>query len=228
MRIGWQLGVATVFICLSGGLCLPSASDAYEASDHVMAAMKMLDKKDYSGALAAVGRALKVNPSDPIALATRGNIYIELSDFEHAITDHDAVLAIAPDDAGALDNACFARAAANADLIRAREYCDRAVSIAISTKYDTKRPILVAYDTRGFLDLRQGKLEAAIADYDEALKARPKTASPIYGRGVAEIRLGKVVEGRADIAAATKVQRDIADNYTRHGMPPIWSPPDIR
>jgi tetratricopeptide (TPR) repeat protein len=108
-------------------LCPPFAADAspYYVSDDVQAALSLLDRKNYRGALAFAEKRLKVKPDDPVALATRGNIYIELGDYEDALMDHDAVLALL--DQGALVNACWARALANKDLDRARDYCDRAV-----------------------------------------------------------------------------------------------------
>jgi tetratricopeptide (TPR) repeat protein len=173
--------------------------------------MRLLDKKDYRGAVEAADRALKANPNDPVARATRGNAYVELGDYEHALADHDAVLAQVGEDPGALVNVCWVRALANTDLDRARIYCDKAVA---------KRHSLADYDTRGFLDLRQDKFEAAISDYGNALQARPKTASPLYGLGVAKIRLGRIAEGQDDIARATRLQTDIADVYARRGMTP--------
>lgn len=211
MKVSWRLGMAAVFAGLSGALCLPSVSDAYPISKELRAAMRLLDQKDYRGAVEAANIALKANPSDPVARATRANAYVELGDYAHALVDHDAVLAQVGDDPGALVNSCWVRALANTDLGRARDYCDRAVA---------KRPSLSAYDTRGFLDLRQGEFEEAIADYDKALRVRPNTASPLYARGVAKIRLGMVAEGRADMATATQLQPDIAELYVRRGLNP--------
>lgn len=211
MSMVGRWAVVAIFVCLCGAISAPSAFAAYRISDDAMAAMKLLDKKDYRGAVEAADRALKASPTDPIARATRGNAYVELGDYEHAMIDHDAVLAQVGDDPGALVNACWVRALANTDLDRARTYCDKAV---------VKRGSLREYDTRGFLDLRQGNFEAAISDYGNALQARPKTASPLYGLGVAKIRLGKVAEGQDDIARATRLQADIAQVYARRGMNP--------
>jgi tetratricopeptide (TPR) repeat protein len=178
--------------------------------------MTLLAKKDYRGAIEAANRALKTSPHDPVAMATRGNAYIELGDYEHALMDHDAVLAQVGDSSpGALNNACWVRALANTDLDRARRYCDIAVAM---------RRSLADYDTRGFLDIRQGRLEAAIGDYDSALRVRPKTASPLYARGWVKTKLGKVAGGQADIAAAQQLQPDIADVYARRGLAPDPTP----
>jgi TonB family protein len=194
---------------------LAEAPESYAVSSDVKAAMSLFDRKDYKGALALTDKRLKAQPSDPVALATRGNIYIELGYYEDALKDHDAVLALVGDDQGALVNACWVRALANRDLDSARAYCDKATSLATD---ESQR--LRAYDTRGFLDLRQGQFEAAVADYGHALAERPQTASPLYGRGVAKIGLGRLDEGRTDIVAATKVQHDIAEQYARHGITP--------
>ena len=46
-----------------------------------------------------------------------------------------------------------------------------------------------------------GQIDAAIADYDEALKTQPKLAWSLYARGLAERRKGLKAEGDADVAA---------------------------
>ncbi len=45
-------------------------------------------------------------------------------------------------------------------------------------------------DTRGFVNLRLGKMDDAIKDYDAALKLDPKLPGALYGRGVAKTKKG--------------------------------------
>ncbi|HZZ67051.1 MAG TPA: tetratricopeptide repeat protein [Phenylobacterium sp.] len=210
LSIGRGIGIAIAFACVSGAVGI-SPAFAYPVSRDTQAAMELLQKKDYRGALEAADKVLKAHPNDAVARATRGNAYIELGDYEHALLDHDAVLAQVGDNPGALVNACWVRALANLDLDRARIDCDKAVA---------KRHSLAGFDTRGFLDIRQGAFKAAIADYDEALKVRPKTASSLYGRGLAKIRVGDDTGGQADMAAARQLQPDIAEVYLRRGLKP--------
>jgi tetratricopeptide (TPR) repeat protein len=213
------IGVRLAAALTASFLCTTSMAASYPVSDQSVAAIRLLDRKDLAGALAAANAALKSDPHDPVALATRGNVYIALGEYEDAIIDHDAVLALVGDDVGALTNACWARALANKDLEQASRYCDRAVKGAWG--YSQR---LRVYDTRGFLDLRQGEFEAAMADYNKALDASPRTASALYGRGIAKTRLGRLSEGRVDIAAALKVQPDIDIVYKQRGLEPTFPP----
>jgi hypothetical protein len=61
-------------------------------------------------------------------------------------------------------------------------------------------------------------LDAAIADYDSALKLQPQTASSLYGRGVAKRKKGDSSGGNADIAAARAIQANIGEEFARDGV----------
>jgi tetratricopeptide (TPR) repeat protein len=191
-----------------------AAAQSYRVSDAVVRAMTLLQQKDYAGALAEADKAVARDPKDPVALATRGSIHAEMGNFQKAMADQDGVLAMQPKDPGALTNACWTRAAANVELDRALAYCDQAVAAARSRRF-------APLDTRGFLHYRRGEFDLAVADYDAALKDyHGRLASSLYGRGLAELRLGKEAEGHADLAAAVKAQADIAGIYAKRGATP--------
>jgi tetratricopeptide (TPR) repeat protein len=63
-----------------------------------------------------------------------------------------------------------------------------------------------------------GRLDAAIADYDAALRRDPKIAESLYGRGIARQRKGDTAGGDADIAAAKAVKPDIAEVMAKYGV----------
>ena len=69
-----------------------------------------------------------------------------------------------------------------------------------------------ALDSRGFVLLRMGKYDEAIADYDAALQIEPNKVASLYGRGMAKRRKGDYAGGNIDIAAA-KV--DQAEHHRR-------------
>jgi hypothetical protein len=50
-----------------------------------------------------------------------------------------------------------------------------------------------------------GKYEAAIKEYDAALKLKPDSAEALYLRGVAKLKLGDAVGAEADLAAAAAI-----------------------
>ena len=79
-----------------------------------------------------------------------------------------------------------------------------------------------ALDSRGFVQLRMGKYDEAIADYNAALKLEPNKAASLYGRGMAKQRKRDYTGGIADIAAARAVKPNISAEYARYGlMPPV-------
>jgi hypothetical protein len=63
-----------------------------------------------------------------------------------------------------------------------------------------------------------GQLDDAIKDYDAALKADPKIAESLYGRGIAKVRKGDAAGGNGDIAAAKALNPGIADMMDRLGV----------
>jgi tetratricopeptide (TPR) repeat protein len=72
-------------------------------------------------------------------------------------------------------------------------------------------------DSRGFIFLKMTMYDAAVSDYDVALALNPKLASALYGRGLAKLR-NEDGTGEADLAAATAIQADIADEFARYGV----------
>ena len=57
-----------------------------------------------------------------------------------------------------------------------------------------------ALDSRGLAYLKKGQWDAAIADYNAALRLNPKLASSLYGRGLAKLKNGDTNGGNADMA----------------------------
>jgi tetratricopeptide (TPR) repeat protein len=73
-------------------------------------------------------------------------------------------------------------------------------------------------DSRGFVYLKLGDYDRAIADYDAALKNNPKIAYSLYGRGVAKLKKGDNDSGNSDIAAAKAINPDSAEDFVRYGV----------
>lgn len=203
-----------VCLVLAGTLLTSQLAQAqpYRFAPEVRRAMLLYDRGDYAGALAVIEKALAKDPRDAVALATRGNILIEIGDYERAKSDHDEVLRLAPRSGGALANACWVRALANVELDLALTYCNQALALAGDKSPGT-------YDTRGFLYLRRREFALAKADYDAAFKGM-RFASALYGRGLAALRLGEDAQGRADMAAAAKRDSTIAETYAKRGETP--------
>jgi hypothetical protein len=58
-----------------------------------------------------------------------------------------------------------------------------------------------------------------LADYDAALRAKPKLASALYGRGKAKLMKGNFKGGTADIEAAEIIDPSIPKVFARYGLP---------
>ena len=63
-----------------------------------------------------------------------------------------------------------------------------------------------------------GQFDAAIDDYNSALRFEPKLASALYGRGLAKLRKGDKAGGDTDISTAKAIQADIGDDFMRYGV----------
>ena len=74
------------------------------------------------------------------------------------------------------------------------------------------------FEGLGLAFLRQGQLDQAIADFDEALKLRPTLASALYGRGLAKLKKGENASGEADVSAAKAINPNIVDEFARYGL----------
>jgi Flp pilus assembly protein TadD len=73
-------------------------------------------------------------------------------------------------------------------------------------------------DSRGFAYLKWEKADLALADYDAALRADPRSDSSLYGRGMARQLKGDKAGADADIAAAKQISPDIAKEFERDGL----------
>lgn len=152
---------------------------------------------DLDHALADYNQALALDPAYAVALYNRGSLYDGKDNHTRAIADYDAAIQSDPGYADAYNGRCLARAEAGTDLAQALADCNQALKLDAGDGY--------ILDSRGFVYLRLGQFDDAIADYNAALKINPKIASSLYGRGVAKLK-------RATARAAPSIWRS-----------PIWS-----
>jgi tetratricopeptide (TPR) repeat protein len=74
------------------------------------------------------------------------------------------------------------------------------------------------YDSRGLIYLKMGQFDAAMDDYNSALRFEPKLASALYGRGLAKLGRGNKAGGDTDISMAKTIQANIGDDFMRYGV----------
>ena len=128
----------------------------------------------------------------------------------------------------ALDARCRARAEAGQDLDAALKDCNEAIRLLRGSNVEGPDQFIQIHPqdnpdllgSRGFVQLRLGKFDRAIDDYDRAVAGRPKTAEYRYARGLAELGAGRQAKGRADIAAATAMEPDVGKHFAAWGLRP--------
>jgi tetratricopeptide (TPR) repeat protein len=66
--------------------------------------------------------------------------------------------------------------------------------------------------------LKMGQFDAAIRDYDAALRLNPNIAESLYGRGIAKFKKGDRAAGTSDIEAARAINPQIAGLMATYGI----------
>lgn len=137
---------------------------------------------------------------------------IERKDYEGATADADRLSALAPDSAAGHAIRCITRAMWGRDLDVANQACAEAL----------RQSDFVAFRTaQGLLRLRQGRDHEAWVDFDISVRdGDQQSEQPLYGRGIAALRIGRVAEGRADIAAALAINVGVAQTFADWGILP--------
>ena len=161
--------------------------------------------------LSALDRSLAPQSQMRLAMA---NAYADLGLGAQALAQWNLWIAAHPDELmleRGYDGRCLARVELGVDLDKALDDCNEAVAA------DSKNPAYASH--RGWLWLRQGKLDKARADFDRALAGKSNLASALYGRGEVNLRLGHAALGEADLAEARQAQPDIDAEIRRRGLP---------
>ncbi|HEY2676321.1 MAG TPA: aspartyl protease family protein [Steroidobacteraceae bacterium] len=179
-----------------------------------------LGSQDAAGAAADLAAADRAAPSQSDTRYALAGLYERAEDFHGAIEQFDLWIANHRDDRrilGALHGRCWSRAMQGTGLDAAISDCNDALRRMEKKNAAAYSALL---DSRGFVYLRSGELNKAVADFDSSLKLNPKSASALYGRGVAKSRMSNAAEGRADIAAATSLDPQIAEFFSRREIVP--------
>ena len=82
--------------------------------------------------------------------------------------------------------------------IRDMRYCDDAFAQGALSQHDT----VATYVNRGILKLRRNQIEAAIADFDQAIEIDPRQPEAYLNKGAALIRLNNPTEALSLFTAA--------------------------
>jgi len=134
---------------------------------------------------------------------------------EAALAFYDGNIAKYPEDKTRANAACWVRAANGLDLQHALVACNAALAA------DRQSYTLTL---RAKAELQLGLFEAALQDFDEALRdtkfqSHPMLADAAFGRGMARMRLGDP-GGREDVAAAMQANSRLAESFADIGITP--------
>jgi tetratricopeptide (TPR) repeat protein len=148
-----------------------------------------------------------------------GNVYIyrglafeELGHGSEAVADlTDAMKTINGDehDWTVFGFGCYS-AAVMGLIDTASMYCDESISRHSRNE--------LAYNARGYLDIKSGKFSEAVTDFTKALYYQDDNTFDLFGRGAAKHALGDRAGGDVDIVAATSSEPHIAEIMTRVGI----------
>ena len=172
--------------------------------------LRTLDRDGAQSDLALLDKALAPQAQMRLEMS---HVYLELDQPAQSLAQLDQWLAAHPDEAWrhvALNRRCWARAMLGTELDKALDDCNNAI--------DADRQNSNYLNSRGWVHLRAGRYQKALADFDRSLELRPGLAWALYGRGLAKMRLGDAAHGDADLAAARKAQADIELLVTRAGL----------
>jgi tetratricopeptide (TPR) repeat protein len=140
-----------------------------------------------------------------IAFEMLGKADLALADFQAGLRSVNDVT----HDWDVLDEHCFS--ATIVDLLdMAQLSCDESIA-------RHSRNIRI-YNARGYLDVKRGRWDQAIADYTQSLYYRPGFPASLYGRGIAKQAKGDRAGADTDMAAARAAEPDIDAIMSRYGV----------
>jgi len=188
-------------------------------------------------ALAAVDRALRINPTHAGLHNVRANILVQQKDYPGARIAFETALRFDPRDSVSMCNLGFflyqishveeaadvyGRAVdadpSNVDGYEGRAICAMALGKLEEAEKDMDkvvalRPTADTYSNRGAMRSQRKRFAEAMEDYQQALKLEPQNAAVYYNIGLLKAREGKHAEAVEPHRRAIELGRVQADGY---------------
>lgn len=167
--------------------------------------------------IAACTTVIDAGESETLAQAhfKRGGAHYKMKRADDALRDYAEAVKLDPDNGATVYNAmCWTRATlrdGTSELTNALADCNRSMQRKAGAN---------VYDSRGLVYLKMGRYAEALKDYEMALKYNTKSASSIYGRGVAKGKLGDEDDSADDIKAAKAIDMRVDQKYASYGIKP--------
>lgn len=187
-------------------------SSLFHAGHAVLSGLLQLaeesEKKEILKGVDAYDQAISSNPSNAKLYYARGDIYLQVGEYDKAIADYDKAVSLEPQN----PEMFIARGCvyvSMGDLTSAVADFDRAIAV--------KPTHAMAYANRGAAYSKLGDVERAIADYSSAIQYEPRYANSYANRAYAYYKLGEYEKGMADCDKAIKLRPDDANAYCNRG-----------
>ncbi|GAD49276.1 hypothetical protein NT2_05_01960 [Caenibius tardaugens NBRC 16725] len=192
MRRGRILGMA--------GRVEPARAEYEKALKDIDARLKQLPPAE-DGVLRGVGLRLAM-----------AELLIRMNQPQEAVVIADQALAIMPDNVAMLTLRCKARLHIAGQLATARQDCDAALQ---------KQPANnQALFTSGLTSLKLYDWGRAADEFDTLAKTLTTAPGPVFGRGIARLRLDQTTDGAADIEFARNLSVEIDAEFDDVGIKP--------
>ena len=183
---------------------------------HAEMGMLLSATRDTAGAAMEFKRALELDPSELTAAAGLVRIDLERGRTAEALTRVDALLAQAPDNAGAMLLAAQARTAAK-DLKGAEQVLIRTI---------TGHPsLLLAYSMLGNLYLHDGRLEEAQRQFERLAERQPSPVAALTMVGIIQQLQQKTGEARQTFERVMEIDPEAA--IAANNLAWIYSEQDV-
>jgi len=168
-----------------------------------------LRQKKWTAALQAVNKAMALEPPSVKGYLTRASVYQKLRDPDHSLADFAAARSIAKT-ADQLNAVCWTKATVGVVLDSALADCDAALAQSPNNAE--------ALDSRAFVLMRLRRDDEAIAAYGKALAVRPRLATSLFGRAVAEAHKGDLAASERDITDAVAISPRVREEFQNYGI----------
>lgn len=165
--------------------------------------------RDYDSAFTDYDNAVRINPKNAYAYVNRGDMYERKGNMTRAFEDFATAIRLEPNNADNWNVRCWALVRSNIDLQQALSDCNKAIGM--------KPKDAVFLKNRGFVHLRLGNFDRAIADLSAAIDGRPRFPAAYYLRGIAKLKKGDD-SGNADLERATDQNKEIVKEYEDYGV----------
>ncbi len=172
-------------------LCIEPAS----ASAYTVRGVAQFCLSQHDAAFADFAAALRLDPGCADAYAARGIVKSRLGEYKAALVDFDAAIHLLP------EVPTDARAAH-------KHYAAKGLAA------DLRHRLAHVYHNRAYAKAFLGQRQAALADYDAAIRLSPKCAASYTNRGELKYSLGQFEAALADFEAAILADAEFAQPYT--------------